>query len=290
MNEQIHFYGKNRPKEGKKKLDLVISVACKPGISPTIDHAQTVGECNSPIGWGSPSRVLQELGSQSQLGCLCATIEPRVYLPPAQAQAHVTLSRARARADTYTHTHARTYVRRGGTCPHVRARRIAGVAPWRGLRTLRCAYVRKRKRTRGGKGAKGQRDDSLEERRETRPGTHASRDVDAVPRLYDGAYSHTRKTHRRTHGHTRSSTNRTLLRPVSRTSAQARRYTPTIRYRCYTLTFPTVTPRDFTEVPGEKVTRGGTDSRERGGDGRRRRPGCCDPGPRAARDSEVKHA
>jgi len=169
-------------------------------VRPTIDHAQTVGECNSPIGWGSPSRVPQELGSQSQLGCLCATIEPRVYLPPhpSTSARHIV---ARARACRRVHIH--TYVGTSRWDVPARPYERDESHPCGGgtLESFRATYVERqeKKRTRGKKG-EGRRDDSLEERRETRPGTHASRDVDAAPRLYDGAYSHTRKTHRRTHG------------------------------------------------------------------------------------------
>lgn len=130
-------------------------------VRPTIDHARTVGECNSPIGWGSPSRVPQELASQSQLGCLCATIEPRVHLPPhpSTGARHIV---ARARACRRVHIH--TYVRRGGTCPHVRTsetnRTRAGVAPWRvfvHVYTLKRTVRSQEEKDEGEKGRKAER-------------------------------------------------------------------------------------------------------------------------------------
>lgn len=198
MNRYTSHDGENYPSSERRNWTLVISGACKPGISPADDRPrancrrmQFAHRVGKPVE-GPP-------GARLSVAARLSVRDDRAARLPASAPKHrrTPHCRARARVQTRTHTYVRRYVAVGRARTSVRARRIAPARGWH-PGEFSC-YVRGTSGEEKDEGEKGRRDDSLEERRETRLGTHASRDVDAAPRLYDGAYSHTRKTHRHTH-------------------------------------------------------------------------------------------
>lgn len=200
MNEQIYFswQEENRLNRERRNWTSSFPERVNPALSPADDRPRAnCRRMQFAHRVGKP--VEAPPGACLSVAARLSVRDDRAARTPASALKHRRTShcRARARVQTRIHTYIRTS-RCDGARTSVRAKRIAHARGWH-PGEFSCTYVRKKKRTRGKKGER-QRDDSLEERGGTRPGTHASRDVDAAPRLYDGAY-----LHRRTHGRTRPS-------------------------------------------------------------------------------------
>lgn len=131
MNRYTSHDGENYPSSERRNWTLVISGACKPGISPADDRPRAnCRRMQFAHRVGKP--VEDPPGARLSVAARLSVRDDRAARLPASAPKHrrTPHCRARARVQTRTHTYVRRYVAVGRARTSVRARRIAPARGW----------------------------------------------------------------------------------------------------------------------------------------------------------------